>query len=222
MRTVWLRQRARGEVLWRMRHGARSTGGQAPRAEVSAEAGERRQVTVLYADVVGYSKLSSENDPEEMRRLLNRFFDVVDSLVHSHGGAVDKHIGDAVMARFGAPIAHSDDPERAVRTALAAQAAMDELSRELGRPIQVHIGIASGLVVASGVGSRRTVNTRSPAKRSTWRPACLILPRPARRLLPIPSIAPCRSCSSARLLARRRSRVGGGRSRCGEYAVCAA
>ncbi len=126
---------------------------QPPRPEMSAEAGERRQVTVLYADVVGYSKLSREIDAEEVRRLLNRYFEVVDALVQNHGGAVDKHIGDAVMARFGAPVAHSNDPERAVRTALAAQAAMADLSRELGRPIQVHIGIASGLVVASGVGS---------------------------------------------------------------------
>ncbi|HVF62672.1 MAG TPA: adenylate/guanylate cyclase domain-containing protein [Casimicrobiaceae bacterium] len=123
------------------------------RPVVSAQGGERRQVTVLYADVVGYSKLSREIGPEETRHLLNRFFEVVDSLVQSHGGDIDKHIGDAVMARFGAPVAHSNDPERAVLTALAIQAAMGELSRSLGRSIQVHIGIASGLVVASGIGS---------------------------------------------------------------------
>ena len=111
--------------------------------------GERRQVTVLFADMSGFTQLSSQADPEEVHALLNRFFGIVDDIVQSFGGAVDKHIGDCVMAVFGAPVAHSNDPERAVRASL-------EIHQALGRsdpPIQVHIGIASGQVVASGVGS---------------------------------------------------------------------
>jgi len=111
--------------------------------------GERRQVTVLFADISDFTKISSQADPEEVHALLNRFFGIVDDIVHSFGGSIDKHIGDCVMAVFGAPVAHSNDPERAVRAAL-------EVHQAVGRsepPIPVHIGIASGQVVASGVGS---------------------------------------------------------------------
>ena len=118
-----------------------------------AGAGERRQVTVLFADISGFTRLSSELDPEETHALLNRYFEVVDSLVGSYGGAIDKHIGDNVMALFGAPVAHTNDPERAVRAACDIHEAMEDLSRELGQALQVHIGIASGQVVASGTGS---------------------------------------------------------------------
>lgn len=116
--------------------------------------GERRPVTVLFADIVGFTGLSSRLDAEEIHRLLGRFFDTVDGLVAQFGGKIDKHIGDNVMAVFGAPIAHGDDPARAVRTALAIHDAMPALSAELGDRIEVHIGIASGQVVASHTGSR--------------------------------------------------------------------
>jgi class 3 adenylate cyclase/tetratricopeptide (TPR) repeat protein len=115
--------------------------------------GERRQVTVLFADLAGYTALSNELDAEEVHALLGRFFDRVDGIVEEHGGHIDKHIGDCVMAVFGAPIAHGNDAERAVRVALAIRDAMPELSARLGRPVGVHIGVAGGQVVASGIGS---------------------------------------------------------------------
>ena len=115
--------------------------------------GERRQVTVLFADLAGYSALSNELDAEEVHALLGCFFERVDRLVEEHGGHIDKHIGDCVMAVFGAPIAHGNDAERAVRAALAIRDAMPELSARLGRPVGVHIGVAGGQVVASGTGS---------------------------------------------------------------------
>ncbi len=115
-------------------------------------AGERRQVTVLFADITGFTELSNELGAEETHSLLNRYFAAVDDIVESHGGTVDKHIGDSVMAVFGAPVAHTDDPERAVRAALAIQAIMPSVSGEVKRPLKVHIGVASGQVVASGVG----------------------------------------------------------------------
>ncbi len=116
-------------------------------------AGERRQVTILFIDLSGYTRLSNELDAEQVHALLERFFSKVDSVVNNYGGTVDKHIGDAVMGVFGAPVAHDDDPERAVRAALAVHASMAELSAEMGRELTVHIGIASGRVVASGTGS---------------------------------------------------------------------
>jgi class 3 adenylate cyclase/tetratricopeptide (TPR) repeat protein len=125
----------------------------APQAIATAIEGERRQVTVLFVDLAGYTKLASELDAEEVHSLLGRFFARADGIVEAFGGRVDKHIGDCVMAVFGAPLAHSNDPERAARAALAIRDAMPGLGQEFGREIGVHIGIASGQVVASGTGS---------------------------------------------------------------------
>ncbi|MGI9391783.1 MAG: adenylate/guanylate cyclase domain-containing protein [Boseongicola sp.] len=115
--------------------------------------GEKRQVTVLFADLSNFTKISNELGSEATHALLNRYFETVDGVVEGYGGAIDKHIGDNVMAVFGAPVAHTDDPERAVRASLDIHAAMANLSVELDRPLTAHIGIASGQVVASGTGS---------------------------------------------------------------------
>ncbi|MEE8511540.1 MAG: adenylate/guanylate cyclase domain-containing protein, partial [Acidiferrobacterales bacterium] len=120
---------------------------------LTAMAGERRQVTVLFADIAGYTNLSSKLDAEETHALLNRYFEAVDSIVERYGGRVDKHIGDNVMAVFGAPIAHGDDPLRAVRAALDIHERMATLSEDVDYQLEAHIGIASGQVVASGTGS---------------------------------------------------------------------
>ncbi|MDA1101047.1 MAG: AAA family ATPase [Proteobacteria bacterium] len=123
---------------------------QAPVAQVAAvREGERRQVAVLFADISGFTRLTAERDAEDIHQLLNRFFAAVDGAVQSFGGTIDKHIGDAVMAVFGAPVAHTDDPERAVRAALAVH----EAAARLDPPIRVHAGVAAGQVVASSTGS---------------------------------------------------------------------
>ena len=111
--------------------------------------GGRRQVAVLFADISGFTTLAAERDAEEIHQLLNRFFAAVDVVVQSFGGSIDKHIGDAVMAVFGAPVAHTDDPERALRAALA----LHDAAAELEPPLRVHVGIAAGQVVASATGS---------------------------------------------------------------------
>ncbi len=116
-------------------------------------AGERRQVTVLFADLSGFTELSSALGAEDTHALLNSYFEAVDGVVADYGGSVDKHIGDSVMALFGAPVAHSNDPERAVRASFDIHAAMGSLGAKLGRDLKAHIGIASGQVVASGTGS---------------------------------------------------------------------
>ena len=123
-----------------------------PASPVAAD-GERRQVTVLFADLAGYTRLAGELGAEATLSLLNRYFETVDGIVESYGGKVDKHIGDSVMAVFGAPIAHDDDPLRAIRTAVEIHEAMEKLSAEAGRRLLAHVGIASGQVVASGAGS---------------------------------------------------------------------
>src|SRR3984893_5086023 len=111
-------------------------------------AGERRQVTILFADLCGFTAISQSLDPEEVRELVGRYTALVDGIVVGYGGTVDKHIGDAVMALFGAPRAHDDDPIRAARAALDIHEALGRLSETTIRPLQAHVGIASGEVVA--------------------------------------------------------------------------
>ena len=116
-------------------------------------AGERRQATILFADLSGYTRLSSTLDPEETHRLLTRFFELADAVIVRWGGAIDKHIGDAVMGVFGAPVAYGNDVERALRAAVDIHAEMDILAKEFARPFATHIGLASGEVVAAATGS---------------------------------------------------------------------
>ncbi len=110
---------------------------------------ERRKVTVLFADLSGFTHWSSTLDPEETHALLNRYFEAADEIVRSFGGRVDKHIGDAVMAVFGAPVSHGNDSERAVRAALE----IHDVLKTFEPPLSAHIGIANGVVVASRTGS---------------------------------------------------------------------
>ena len=119
----------------------------------STSVGERRQVTVLFADLTDFTRLSAKIGAEETHAMLNRYFGVVDSIIESYGGRIDKHIGDNVMAVFGAPIAHDDDSLRAVFAAIDIHERMASLPTYSGGCLQAHIGIASGRVVASGTGS---------------------------------------------------------------------
>ena len=116
--------------------------------------GDRRPVTVLFCDLVGYTQLSSVLDAEDVHALLERFFALVDATVDRFGGTIDKHIGDAAMALFGAPLARGNDAERAVRAALEIQATVPKLVSGLPSALAFHIGIATGEVIASSVGSQ--------------------------------------------------------------------
>lgn len=119
-----------------------------PRAETIE--GGRRQVSVLFADIAGYTRLSTEIDAEDLHALRKDFTDAVDGVVRAHGGSIERHVGDSVMGVFGAPVAHDNDPERAVLAALATRDAMAPLSMRMGRDVGVHIGVASGEVVTTG------------------------------------------------------------------------
>ncbi len=109
----------------------------------------------MFCDLVGYTRLASALDPEEVHALLERFFAVVDAAVDRYGGVIDKHIGDAAMALFGAPRAHGDDALRAIRAALDVQTSIPPTPATAFAPLAVHIGLAMGEVVASAVGSDR-------------------------------------------------------------------
>ncbi len=119
----------------------------------SKASGERRQVAILFADLSGYTRLSRTQDPEETHTLLTRYFELVDVVIEEFGGTIDKHIGDAVMGVFGAPIAYGNDVERAMRAAVSIHEGMARLSAETGVVLGTHIGIASGEVVAGETGS---------------------------------------------------------------------
>ena len=125
-------------------------GGDEPPEE--GPSGDRRQVTIFFADLSGYTALSDELDAEDLHGLIGLVFDAIDRIVEDHGGTVHRHVGDEVMALFGAPVAHSDDPLRAVRAAFEVHRAMTALGAEQGRALAVHIGIASGSVVIAGQG----------------------------------------------------------------------
>ena len=132
---------------------------------------ERKVVTVLFADLVGFTGRAEKLDPEDVRAILTPYFARVRTEIEKFGGTVEKFIGDAVMAVFGAPVAHGDDPERAVRAALAMCAAVDELNRndaelELRVRIAVNTGealvsLAASAAQGEGVVAGDVVNTAS-------------------------------------------------------------
>src|SRR5262245_52066056 len=99
----------------------------------SALEGERRQVTVLFADTAGFTALAEKLDPEEVHQILDRCFELITSAVHRFEGTINQYTGDGVMALFGTPIAHEDGPRRAVHAALAIQQALQDFSKELER-----------------------------------------------------------------------------------------
>src|SRR2546427_4344416 len=111
-------------------------------------AAERRVVTVLFADLAGSTRLTKQLDPEPMRALMARFFAAMREEITRYGGTVEKFIGDAVMAVFGMPAAHEDDPERALRAALAIQRRMASLNAELDADLHLRTAITTGEVVA--------------------------------------------------------------------------
>lgn len=120
--------------------------------------GERRIVTILFCDVKGSTALGEERDPEEILEIMNGAFDYLIEPVYRYEGTLARLMGDAILAFFGAPIAHEDDPERACLAALAMQEKISEYARELKRTrgienFAVRVGINTGLVVVGEVGS---------------------------------------------------------------------
>jgi class 3 adenylate cyclase/tetratricopeptide (TPR) repeat protein len=122
---------------------------------------ERRTATVLFADLSGYTAVAERLDPEAVKSFVDRALRRLGQEVVRYGGTVDKYIGDNVMAVFGAPVSHEDDPERAVRAGLAMQAAMDEINTDIeaatGVTFSLRVGINSGEVLAGQVGDGYTV-----------------------------------------------------------------
>ncbi|HEX9234691.1 MAG TPA: adenylate/guanylate cyclase domain-containing protein, partial [Actinomycetota bacterium] len=138
--------------------------------EPSTATAERRLVSVLFADLVGFTSISESRDPEEVREILSAYFDGMRAAIERHGGVVEKFIGDAVVALWGSPVAHEDDAERAVRAALSMVEAATQMNDRLGLPpetLTLRVGVLTGeaavTVGATGQGmvAGDLVNTTS-------------------------------------------------------------
>ncbi|MBI2467140.1 MAG: zinc ribbon domain-containing protein, partial [Candidatus Rokubacteria bacterium] len=119
--------------------------------------GERKQVTVLFADLKGSMELLADRDPEEARRLLDPLLEQMMEAVHRYEGTVNQVMGDGIMALFGAPLAHEDHAVRACYAALRMQENVtrygDDLQRSQGVPVQIRVGLNSGEVVVRSIAS---------------------------------------------------------------------
>jgi len=128
----------------------------APAPDGGADA-DRRAATVLFADLSGFTAISERLDPEDVRRLQTDLFGALRGVIDRFDAYPEKFIGDAVVAVFGAPVAHEDDPQRALRAALEMHACAAELSErwrdQLGAPLALHIGVNTGRVVAGRLGT---------------------------------------------------------------------
>jgi class 3 adenylate cyclase/tetratricopeptide (TPR) repeat protein len=131
---------------------------------------ERKVVTALFCDLVGFTATSESADPEDIDRMLSSYASMARTQIESHGGVVEKFIGDAVVGVFGVPAAHEDDPERAVRAGLRIVEAAEELEAIGGAPLRLRVGINSGetlvrLGITPGSGERMlagdAINTAS-------------------------------------------------------------
>jgi len=127
-------------------------------ARPDAQAAERRQLTVMFIDLVGSTALSAKLDPEDLRSIFGAYQRCCAELVKRNGGFVAKYMGDGVLAYFGYPQAHEDDAERAVEAGLALVEAVPKLDTVAGVPLSARVGIATGLVVVGdliGTGAAR-------------------------------------------------------------------
>ena len=138
-----------------------------PRHATSAASAERRQLTVMFCDLVGSTALSARLDPEDLRGIIGAYHRRCTEVIERNGGFVARYMGDGVLAYFGYPRAHEHDAERAVRAGLGLVETVPELATNAGSPLQVRVGIATGLAVvgeliASGEAQERGIVGETP------------------------------------------------------------
>ena len=148
---------------------------------------QERDITVLFADIVGFTSMAERMPPQQVAAMLNRYFGRMTDIVFQHEGTLDKFIGDALLAVFGAPFDQPDHAERAIATAKAMRAGLAKLNAELGgQPLQVRMAINSGIALAGDIGaaSRRdytvlgdVVNTASRIETTIAGPDQIVLTR---------------------------------------------
>ena len=147
----------------------------APEPTRTATGVERRQLTLIFCDLVGSTALASTLDPEDLRELMGRYQDAVASCVARYDGHVAKYLGDGVLAYFGWPQAYEDQAERAARSSLDAVAAVGQLVVRDGVSLAARAGIATGQVVVGDLLAKlRRTRRQSPARRRTLQRGCRI------------------------------------------------
>jgi class 3 adenylate cyclase len=115
--------------------------------------GERKAVTIMFADISGFTAMSEKMDPEQVRSMMNACFETLVPAIKDYDGTVNKFIGDEIMALFGAPAAHENDPERALRAALDMMRKLEEFNARNHTDLGLHFGINTGTVIAGSIGS---------------------------------------------------------------------
>ena len=149
-------------------------------ARPSPSSSELRHVSVLFCDLVGFTSLSESRDPEEVRELLSGYFDLARAVVARYGGVIQKFIGDAVMALWGAPVAQEDDAERAVRAGLDLLSAVSAYGGKHDLELEARVGVVTGtaattetteegLVIGDRVNTAARCRSRRPARMSLCR-----------------------------------------------------
>lgn len=128
-------------------------------SDIAPLEGERKHITVLFSDLTGYTTMSEKLDPEDLKGITSRIFREISKIVGKYDGFIEKYAGDAVMALFGAPKAHEDDPIRAIKAAREIHEIVDAISPEvetmIGQPVSMHTGINTGLVVTGEIDMER-------------------------------------------------------------------
>ena len=164
-----------------------ATSAVSPAATAISSRTERRHVSVLFADLVGFTTLSETRDSEEVRELLTRYFEACQTVVGRYGGVVEKFIGDAVMAVWGTPVAREDDAERAVRAALEVVDAVTQLGSDTGAPeLRARAGVLTGEAtvnlgaIGQGMVAGDLVNTASRIQ-SAAEPGSVFVGEPTKR-----------------------------------------
>jgi class 3 adenylate cyclase/tetratricopeptide (TPR) repeat protein len=160
-----------------------------PDALLSAE---RRQLTLMFCDLVGSTALSTRLDPEDLREIISAYHQRCREVITKHSGFVARYLGDGVLAYFGYPQAHEHDAERAVRAALNLVEAVPKLATDAGSPLQVRVGIATGLVVVgdligTGAAQERAVVGETPnlaaRLQALAEPGAVVIASSTRRLI---------------------------------------
>jgi hypothetical protein len=146
-----------------------------PRVTIqSTPEAERRQLTVMFCDLVGSTALSTQLDPEELREVVRAYQATCTQVIHRYEGHIAQYLGDGLLIYFGYPAAHEDDALRAVRTGLGILTAQQDLNRRIPHPLQIRIGIHTGLVVVGEIGSegKREHLALGETPNLAARPAC--------------------------------------------------
>jgi class 3 adenylate cyclase len=135
--------------------GCRLGGMEGAKREGRSTKSERKHVTVLFSDLSGYTAMTEKLDPEAVRKIMTRIFEKISLVIAKYDGFIERYIGDSVMAVFGIPKAHEDDPIRAIRAAMEIHQSVEAISpwveEKIGQRLQMHMGINTGLAVVGEV-----------------------------------------------------------------------